>query len=304
MRAPFLGWIVPLVVLVGCGSDANPPPPQLVSFLVQVPGEPDVDLLAPADGGVPAVSGAASFKLVFNQLLDGDKIEDATGAMVTPKTDVGSIVWTGAPAGAPAITAATTYDPSGAAGINQPAPKVFITPSPGLPSGAQLQVKLDRSKVVGKKGAPFVGPDTQMVTTQPFSASASVMAGQVVPGDVQLQVTFTNVPAMNAGEHIVLTSGGMPVMTLVTPDPADPRKLTVAPTTWTTGASYTLTVDKDVADLFGVKAAEALSVSFSVRDPNAEAGASDGAAEDAGSADAGIDASAGEDAAADAGAGG
>src|SRR5262245_40867993 len=124
MRAPFSGWILPLVVLVGCGSDANPPPPQLVSFLVQVPGEADVDLLAPPDGGVPAVSGAASFKLVFNQLLDGDKIEDATGATVTPKTDVASIVWTGAPAGAPAITAATSYDPSGAAGINQPAPKI------------------------------------------------------------------------------------------------------------------------------------------------------------------------------------
>jgi hypothetical protein len=287
MRAPCSGWIA-LALLAGCGSDASPPPPQLVSFLVQVPGEADLDLLAPPDGGVPAVSGVASFRAVFSQLLDGDKIEDASGPTLQPRTDVASIVWSGAPAGAPAITAATTYDPSGAAGIDQPRPKIFITASPGLPSGAQLQVKLDRSKVVGKKGAPFVGPDTQMVATQPFSASASVMAGQVVAGDVQLQVTFSNVPAMTAGQDIHLAAGGTPVATVVTPDPMDPRKLTVAPTTWAPGASYTLTVDTDAADLFGVKLAEALSVTFSVRDPNAEAGAPDGGAAD----DAGADASA------------
>jgi hypothetical protein len=292
MRAPFLGWIS-LAVLVGCGSDANPPPPELVSFLVQVPGETDLDLLAPPDGGVTAVSGIASFRAVFSQLLDGDKIEDATGPMLKPRTDVASIVWTGAPAGAPAITAATTYDPAGGAGINQPRPKIFITASPGLPSGAQLQVKLDRSKVVGKKGAPFVGPDTQMVATQPFSASASVMAGQVVPGDVQLQVTFTNVPAMNVGQHIQLTSGGMPVMAQVMPDAMDPRKVTVAPMAWTPGASYTLTVDKDAADLFGVKVTEALLVTFSIRDPNAEAGAPADGGQDAGTPDAAGDDAAG-----------
>jgi hypothetical protein len=93
-----------------------------------------------------------------------------------------------------------------------------------------------------------------MVATQPFSASASVMAGQVVAGDVQLQVTFSNVPAMTAGQDIHLATGGTPVATVVTPDPMDPRKLTVAPTTWTPGASYTLTVDTDAVDLFGVKA--------------------------------------------------
>jgi hypothetical protein len=294
MRAPFLAWIS-LVVLAGCGSEANPPPPQLVSFLVQVPGEADLDLLAPPDGGVPAVSGVASFRAVFSQLLDGDKIEDATGPALKPGTDVASIVWTGAPAGAPAISAATTYDPSGAAGIDQPRPKVFITAAPGLPSGAQLQVKLDRSKVVGKKGAPFAGPDTQTVTTQPFSATANVMAGQVVPGDVQLQVTFSNAPSMTVGADIHLAAAGAPVATLVTPDPMDPRKLAVAPMTWTPGASYTLTVDKEAADLFGVKLADAFSVTFSIRDPNAEAGAPDGgvaedAAADASPADAATDA--------------
>jgi hypothetical protein len=296
MRASVLGRILLLVALVaGCGSDSNnPPAPQLVKFLVVVPGEMDLDLLTPPDGGLPAaVSGAASFKLVFNQLLDGDKIETVSGSTVTPKTDVASIVWTNAPAGAPAITAATSYDPSGAAGITQPAPKIFINASPGLPSGAQLQVKLDRSKVTGKKGAPFVGPDTQMVATLPFSASASVSDGQALFNDMPLQVAFTNVPAMNVSDHIQLATAGLPVMIQVTPDAMDPRKVTVAPMTWMPSAQYTLTVDKDAADLFGVKLTAGLSVTFFHQIAGVDAGAPEaGPSEDGGGDAAGADASA------------
>jgi hypothetical protein len=302
MRAPLSGRIFLLVALVaGCGDDAkNSGPPQLTKFLAVVPNEMDLDLLAPPDGGVPAVSGVASFKLVFNQLLDGDKIETVMGGQVTPRTDVASIVWTNAPAGAPAITAATTYDPSGAASVTVPAPKLLIAPSPGLPSGATLQVKLDRTKVTGKNGAAFVGSDVQMVTTAPFAASASVEPDAVAAADLQLAVTFTNAPAMSAAQLITLTSGGTPVMLTVTPDGSDPRKLTLMPmSAWVPGGSYTLTVAKDAADLFGVKLAEPLVVKFSIRDPNSEAGAAPeggvtdggatpdaGVASDAGAADA------------------
>jgi hypothetical protein len=288
MRAPFLGRIFSLFLLVaGCGSDAKDPgPPGLVKFLVLLPGEPDLDLLAPPDGGVAAISGAASFKLVFNQLLDGDRIETVSGTTVTPRTDVASIVWTGAPAGAPAITATTSYDPSGASGVTMPAPKILIAVSPGLPSGAQLQVKLDRTKVVGKKGAAFVGSDTQMLATMPFAASTSIMEGQAVAAGDPVQVIFTNVPAMNVGEHIQLTSAGMPVMAQVMADAMDPRKVSVAPATWVPGASYTLTADKDAADLFGIKLAQAVTVMFTIKDPNAEAGApGDAGAPDDASAD-------------------
>lgn len=301
MRAPVLGRILFVVALAaGCGSDAKEAgPPQLVKFLVQVPGEMDLDLLAPPDGGVMAVSGAASFKLVFSELLDGDKIETVSGTMVTPKTDVASIVWVGAPAGAPAITAPTSYDPSGAAGITMPAPKIFIAPSPGLPSGAMLQVKLDRTKVTGKKGAAFTGPDMQTVATLPFAASPSVMADEAVAAGTPVQVAFTNLPAMNVAEHIQLTSGGMPVMVEVKADGMDPRKVTVTPMSWTPGQSYTLTVDKDAADLFGVKVAAPVSVNFTIKDPNAEAGApspADGGA----SPDSGADTAAADTASADA----
>jgi hypothetical protein len=306
MRASLSGSILLLVALAGgCGSDTKDPgPPQLTKFLVVVPNEMDVDLLAPPDGGVPSVSGAASFKVVFNQLLDGDKIETVAAGQVMPKTDVASIVWTNAPAGAPAIVASTSYDPSGAASVTVPAPKLLIAPSPGLPSGAILQVKLDRAKVTGKKGAAFVGADVQMVTTAPFAASASVVADDVVGADLQLGVTFSNVPAMTVSQQITLTSGGMPVTVTVTPDAADPRKVAVAPMsmTWVPGQSYTLTVAQDAADLFGVKLAAPLVVKFSIRDPNSEAGApaSDGggpgpdggALPDAGAPDAAGDAAA------------
>jgi hypothetical protein len=275
MRASLSGSILLLVALAGgCGSDSkNTGSPQLTKFLVVVPNEMDVDLLAPPDGGLAAVSGAASFKVVFNQLLDGDKIETVAAGQVMPKTDVASIVWMNAPAGAPAIVAATTYDPSGAASVTVPAPKILIAPSPGLPSGATLQVKLDRTKVTGKNGAAFMGADVQMVTTAPFAASASVVADDVVGPDLQLAVTFTNAPAMAVSQQITLTAGGMPVMVTVTPDGADPRKVAVAPMTWVPGQSYTLTVAQDAADLFGVKLAAPLVVKFSIRDPNAEAGA-------------------------------
>jgi hypothetical protein len=313
MRASLSGRILLLVALAGgCGSDSKDPgPPQLVKFLAVVPSDMlEIDLLAPPDGGVPAIPGTASFTAVFNQLLDGNKIETAAAGQVTPKTDVASIVWTNAPAGAPPIVASTTYDPSGAASVTVPAPKVIITPSPGLPSGAQLQVKLDRAKVTGKKGAAFVGSDVQMVSTQPFAASASVMPDGVAGADLQLAVTFTNVPAMTVAQHITLTSGGMALTVTATPDPADPRKIGLMPMTWTPGQSYTLTVDKDAADLFGVKVAEPLVVKFSIRDPNAEAGAPgpdggavDAAGEagvaDAGASDAAVDAGATPDAASD-----
>jgi len=306
MRAPFLGRILILVAMAsGCGSDKKDPgPPQLVKFLVVLPDHTEVDLLAPPDGGAPAVSGVSTFKLVFNELLDGSKIETVSGSMVTPRTDVASIVWTNAPAGAPAIVASTSYDPSGAASVTVPAPKILIAPSPGLPSGATLQVKLDRAKVTNKKGGAFVGADTQMVTTEPFAASASVMADAVVAAsDLHLSVTFTNAPAMTAAQQISLTAGGMAVMAQVTADPADPRTFNVMPMTWVPGQRYTLTVAKDAADLFGVKLAEALTVAFTVRDPNSEAGAPvEGGAPgpDAGApADGGADAAAPADVAGD-----
>jgi len=282
MRVSFLGRVLVVAVLAGgCGSDSKDPgPPQLTSYLVVVPGEMDLDLLAPPDGGVTAISGVATFKLVFNQLLDGAKVETVTpGKPAAPRKDVASIVWMNAPMGAQTLMAATSYDPSGATGVNMPAPKLFITPDMGLPSGATLQVKLDRTKVTGKKGAAFVGADIQMVTTQPFGATASVVDGDVVGADLQLGVTFTNAPAesVKSGTGVTLAAGATPVMITVMGDPTDPRKINLAPKEggWSVGQSYTLTIGADVADLFNIKLGQAVVVKFTIRDPNSEAGAPD-----------------------------
>jgi hypothetical protein len=307
MHAPNMvriGLSLALATTLACGSDAKDPgPPHLVKFQAQVPGELDVDLLAPPDGGVPAVPGVSTFRAVFDVLLDGDKIETVTGNMVQPRTDVASITWVNAPAGAPAIVAQTTYDPSGASGITVPAPKVFITPSPGLPSGAQVQVKLDRTKITSKKGTPFVGSDTQLLTTAPFAVSANVMPDQVVPADTKLQLTFTNLPGNSLGGHLHLTADGKPLMIEFTADPMDRRKLNIG-AGLSAGQSYTLTVDKEVGDLFGVTLAEPLVVNFTARDPNAEAGApaDAGGSTDGGALDAAAEAGAPADAAVDAGA--
>jgi hypothetical protein len=296
MRASFVGRLAvacALLAPLGCGDDSKSSgPPQLVKFLLQVPGEMDQDLLAPPDGGVPAVSGAASFRLVFNALLDGDKIETVMGNVHQGKTDVVTVTWASPPAGAPALVATSLYDPSGALAVNVPGPKILVSVSPGLPSGAQLQVKLDRTKITGKDGAPFTGPDSFNLSTIPFAAALNVMPDQAVAPMFMAQLTFTNIPAMAAAQQIQVTSGGMPVMVEVTPDGMDPRKLSLTPMGgWTVGRSYTVTVSKDAADRTGVKLGADLVTTFSVADPSVDAGSPppDGGAGDGG-ADAGSDA--------------
>jgi hypothetical protein len=308
MRARFVGRMSVLLAL-GCGSSAKDTgAPHLVSFLAQVPGAPDVDLVLPPDGGASAVSGVAQFKLVFDKLLDGDKIE-AVGTGVQPKTDVISITWTGAPAGAPAITANTLYDPSGAASITTPAPKILLSPSPGLPSGAQLVIKLDRTKITSKGNTPLAGEDTFNLATQPFAVSTDLMPGQVATPDLTVHLSFTNALDPMVASHIRVTAAGAPVAVDVMPDPMDSRNRLVTAKAWPVGQALVLTVDKEAADLFGVKLPEDFSVMFSVQ--SGDGGAPDGGAVpdggeafDAGGAPDGapsVDATAAPDAALDAG---
>jgi len=250
----------------GCGSDSKDTgPPALVRFLAAVPGEPEeVDLLMPVDAGAPSVSGLANFKLVFNKLLDGDKIEAVVDGRVMGKTDVASITWPGAPPGAPVITASTTYDPSGALAINTPGPKVRVAAAPGLPSGAQLVVRLDRSKITSKTGAPFTGPDMQMVATDPFAVGANVKDGDNIAIDRAVELSFTNAQAADIASHIQVIPDGVPAVPEIKRSSMPPRVVSVLPASgaWSAGQAYTLTVDKDAADLFGIKLAQPFVVKF------------------------------------------
>jgi hypothetical protein len=274
---------VPFIVLatllggVGCSSDsAGTAAPELVNVLVQVAGGTDVDLLAPPDGGVGAVSPTAQVKLVFNQLLDGDKIEtilDGGGFM--GMTGVASLTWTGAPAGAPAITAVTTYNPAGALSVTIPGPSVLVSPDPGLPSGAQISLALVREKITSKKGTPFVGEAAYMLETAPFSVGANLMDGETVAPDFTIVVTFSNVPAEAViGVITLATAGGVPILIETKKDETNPlvRVLTPKDGTWPVGSGYVLTVGKDAADQFGVKLPAPFTLNFGVAVGGADGG--------------------------------
>lgn len=294
MRASLAGrvlsWSLVLVVVAlgACGDGDShhlPGPPTLVKFLVQVPGEADLDLVPP-DGGAPpstAVSGMASVRLVFNRLLDGDKIETVTPAGPMARTDVITATWVNAPTGAPPLVAATLYDPSGALAVNVPGPKILVGVTPGFPSGAQISFKLDRAKITSKQGEPFIGADVHTMTTLPFAASLSTKPGEAVPANATVQLVFTNVPAMNVIQRIKVTGGAVEV----TPDGSDPRRFNLAPLGgWVPGQSYTITVDKEAADHLGVKLATDAVLTLSIL-PLTDAGQADLGAADAAGADAG-----------------
>ena len=287
-----------LVAVAGCGSDAaDGGPPQLKKAIVVAPNSMDEpDLLAAApDGGMGAAAAAytpmASLKLVFSQLLDGNKIESILdGGAIKGKTDVVSLTWMSAPAGAPAISAVTTYNPTGALGPNLPGPSVRVAADPGLPSGAMIQVKLDRTKITSKGGAQFQGTDTLMLATLPLVAEVSVQDGETVAPEFTLKVAFSNVPGDGVAQHIRVTgAGGANMGVDVAPDPMDHRVLVVKPsggaTVWQNGG-YVVRVSKDAADLFGVTLGADLMVNFTVSRTTPDAGGG-GGADAAGGADAG-----------------
>ena len=300
---PPVGFALVLAMLlagaVSCSSDSGgTKAPELVKILVQAAGATELDLLAPPDGGVGAVSPTAQLKLVFNQLLDGDKIETVLdGGAFLGKTDVASLTWTGAPAGAPAISAVTNYDPTGALAVTIPGPSVVIHPDPGLPSAAMLSLALVREKITSKKGTPFVGAATYMLQTAPFSVEANFMDGETVAPEFTISLTFSNVPADAIAGAVTVTAGGAAVAVDVKPDDMNPLVRVVIPRdgVWPVGAGYVLTVGAAGADLFGVKLAAPATLGFAVARASGDGGAA--------VSDGGVDAAAdgGTDAAGDAG---
>lgn len=281
VRSTFLVCSLPFLVAVGtsCGSDKKEDvAPELKQFLVQGPGGESADLLMSSDGGVGAVSPLSQFKAVFNALLDGTKIETVSMGKTEAKTDVASITWLEAPAGAPAVTAATSYNPAGFLDVRTPGPSVIVQPSPGLPSGATLRITLDAAKITSKGGKSFVGAVTHTIETQPFAASSKFEEAVV-------KITFSNVPSSTAKDHIkVHGAGNEAVAVTIAPDTKDPLTLLVTPTstTWTEGVTYTVLVAADAADQFGVKLAQEHKSSFRVANDGGTSGQADGGADDSG----------------------
>jgi hypothetical protein len=257
-------------------SDSGTLAPELRKFMVQASGGGPMDLLALPAGGASVVAATQEFKLVFSQLLDGDKIETVLpGGKIEGKTDVASIVWVGAPAGAPSITARTTYNPAGALGVTLPGPSVLIVGEPGLPSGAKVAVTLARGKITSKKGTAFVGPDTQMMDVAPFSVDANIKEGDLVASEFVIKLTFSNTPADSVLGRVVVSVTGSPVAVEMRADEADPRVLvlTAKEGAWKAGGRYVLSVGVDATDLFGVALPVALSINFGVAASSPDGGA-------------------------------
>jgi len=290
---PPVGSIVVLAILLGgagCSSDSGgTKAPELVQVLVKAAEGMDLDLLAPPDSGVGGVLPTTQFKLVFNQLLDGDKIETVLdGGGFMGLTDVASLTWTGAPAGATPITAVTSYDPTGALAVNVPGPSIVVHPDPGLPSGAMLSLALVRAKITSKKGTPFVGGTTFMLETAPFSVDANFKDGETIAPEFTVSITFSNVPADAIDGSVSVTSGGVPVAVDLKKDDANPLVRAVTPKDgpWPLRTGYVLTVGAAAADLFGVKLAAPATFAFAVArltDGGAPDGGTDGANAETGS---------------------
>jgi hypothetical protein len=284
-RAARSAFMVSAVALaLGCGDDDGEKAgaPQLQQALALANDEA-TDLLVPPDGGIPPLSPLLKLKLVFDKLLDGDKIEHVDDAgMPMALTDVATIAWADKLVGAPEIVAATTYSPNGNA-ATKPAPSIWISASPGLPSGAKLMLRLDRSKITDRSGQAFAGADMVPFETEPFSAALNVDETMPVASDFKIEVTFSNLPGADADKQIQVTAGGVAVAVTVSNDPTmNARLFTVAPATggWVAGRSYTVTVGKQAKDLFGVALAETATATFSAGSGGADGGLQDSAAAD------------------------
>jgi hypothetical protein len=271
----------------GCrtgGDTCEDAPPRLLQWQAAT-GDTQVDLIAPPDGGVAALSPLAYFELDFAGLLDGAKIETVADK-VTPRTDVATITWKDAPAGAPPITAATSYNPGHPVGL-QCGSWVRITARPGLPSGAKLMVGVARDKITSKGGKAFQGMDSVTLETVPFAVAAKMPETPVSP-DFTVRLQFTNV-AGDLKDHVHVIADGVPIAVEVMVDMMDPRAAVVAPAggLWPPG-HYMMTVDAETADLFGVKlAAGASTIALDVVVPGSDGGTP---RPDAGAADVAADA--------------
>jgi hypothetical protein len=284
-----LGFIAVAGCLAGSGCKDDQPAarrPQLKNlFVVETPGPGvmrETDLLVTVDGGTPTFSPLASFRAVFDEFLLGTNLENLDGG-VNPRGDVATLTWVGAPAGAPTIGAFTSYNPAGFE-LTMRRTSVGVAPRPGLPSGAQIRLRLPREKVVGRNGAlPFEGPEEFTLQTAPFEATLNLMPMTPVAPEFQLTVGFSNVPAPTAKDAVTVSAGGMAVMADVQVDMQNPSSLVVTPPggKWTPGTAYTITVADTATDQFGVKLAAPVTATFNVSSPTIDAGAVDAGSSDA-----------------------
>lgn len=284
-------WVAVLAAAAcefGVSKDERPRgPPVMLSFeVVDQTGAP-VATMGAQPGVHTPVSPRVSLVARFDRLLDGAAIEDTSG-MTPVGRDVATVTWTGGRPPAGSIATQVTYVPNGDAKfhlIYPPGPQLLISAAPTLPSGAQIDVILDRARLRSKDGE---GPlrsaegvaDHLTFLTLPFSASVTPapgeMAGMPAPSAMlgatePITVRFSNLPAAEAPRWFTVTltdpgGGPTPAALAVTPDPADPMTFALSSPAgaWPAGATVELSIDPTTSDLFGAPITGATTARFVV----------------------------------------
>jgi hypothetical protein len=271
-----------IVSAVACDDDEPGAAPTLRGFFVVGADGSETDLLVPPDGGVGELSPLSTFRALFDQLLDGSKVEDpATVGPPLPRPDVVVLTWTNPPGSAVPnqIGALTAYDPGGILDMG-PGPSLLVRPVEGLPSDAILEVDLNRTRITGKQGQPFVGPHRLSLNTLPFTASIDAGGDEPVSPVFELKIAFSNrpSPAIAAEISVVHVASGMPVPLVLAPDPERPTTGFIARPeagVWSLG-SHLVTVGLDALDAFAVPIASAARATFVVVMPGDGAAPGDG----------------------------
>jgi hypothetical protein len=267
-----LAVICALASAIGCaGTDGSVGAPVLLGVdIVDATGAP-VMMEAPMP-----LSARVHFIYRFDRLLDPELIEEIVDGKPMGSSEVVSIQAAGEPG------AQVTYIPNGHAKhklIFASGPALVITPDPTLPSGAIVNVSLDKTRVQSRSGDSFVAAegvsDVLTFSTEPFAASIVPMsgtAGEPLAGQTSLSVTFNNLPMDDIANRVlveVFNAAGelLPeVEGTVTVDTVDPTRLVVAPASgsWPAGSKVTITIEGDAADALGMLMSVATVQSFQV----------------------------------------
>ncbi|HVT07918.1 MAG TPA: hypothetical protein VHO67_10690 [Polyangia bacterium] len=237
----------------GCSSSSGPQtPPALVEVFWIAAGQrtPVWTNTQPDAGAAVAPPAVQQVDFVFDQRLNGTKVEDAASPAV-------SVSWPEQTAG-DAFPAMVLYnsEPFYGGGSSY----AFLRPaSVGLPSGDTITFTLDPALLTGQNGQPFSGPTQISVTTGPLTATVRVPsdadAGGVVPAGYMMPIVFSNRVATDAVVpfiHAATRAGPLPLT--VVANASDP---TIAYVTaacaggWPAGVPVTLTIDAGAPDAFG-----------------------------------------------------
>ena len=223
MRALTIWPLAAALAALACSSSSGPQtPPALVNVFWVAGGQRTlVWTSSQPDGGlvVVAAPALAQVDFVFDQRMDGAKIEDAATPPVT-------VTW-------PDQTAPFAYDVqyNSEPIYGGSTSYAFVKPATvGVPSSQSITFTLDAAALTGSNNQPFVGPTQIDVTTGPIAAAVRVPsdAGGLVPAVYPVPIAFSNRVAADAvTPYVHATTAAGPVEVTVAGNASDPTLLYV-----------------------------------------------------------------------------